>query len=172
MIVVDSDSGVEWGRERDWSGVAARAGRAAVAHSRFAALVSCEVGVEVSVKFATDLEVQSLNARYRDRDVPTNVLSFPMMDAGLLAALTEAESGEVLLGDVVLAHGVCMREADEREIAIEAHASHLVVHGVLHLLGYDHEQGEAEAEAMEKVERAALASIGIADPYEVETLHH
>jgi probable rRNA maturation factor len=82
-----------------------------------------------------------------------------------------ADSGEILLGDVVLAHGICAKEAHERHIAVDAHASHLVVHGVLHLLGYDHEQGDAAAEAMEQVERDALASIGIADPYEVRELH-
>ena len=81
------------------------------------------------------------------------------------AGLANSDDGEVLLGDIVLAHGVCAREAEEKAIAIDAHAAHLIVHGTLHLLGYDHEQGEAEAEAMETLERAALAALGIADPY-------
>jgi probable rRNA maturation factor len=76
-----------------------------------------------------------------------------------------ATDGEALLGDIVLAYGICAREAAEKGIAVEAHAAHLLVHGALHLLGYDHEQGEAEAEEMESAERAALARIGIADPY-------
>ena len=70
-----------------------------------------------------------------------------------------------LLGDIVLAQGVCAREAAEKGVAVEDHATHLIVHGTLHLLGYDHETGDAEAEAMEAIERQALASLGIADPY-------
>jgi probable rRNA maturation factor len=68
----------------------------------------------------------------------------------------------------VLASGVCAREAEEKGVPVRDHAAHLVVHGTLHLLGYDHEQGEREAEAMEQVEREALASLGIADPYPAE----
>jgi probable rRNA maturation factor len=73
----------------------------------------------------------------------------------------------VLLGDVVLAHGVCAAEAADKGVAVETHAAHLIVHGTLHLLGYDHDTGEADAERMEHVEREALAAIGIADPYAV-----
>ena len=65
----------------------------------------------------------------------------------------------------MLAQGVCTREAAERGIAVETHATHLIVHGMLHLLGYDHELGEEEAEEMEDIERQALAALGIADPY-------
>jgi len=71
------------------------------------------------------------------------------------------------LGDIVLAHGVCDREAREKHASVEDHATHLIVHGTMHLLGYDHEQGEAEAEAMEEIERVALAALGIDDPYAV-----
>jgi len=172
MILVAADWNDEWDAERDWGELTERASHAAVTHSRYDALIANGVSVEVSVKFTSDAAIQALNAAYRGRDAATNVLSFPMLEAELLAALAKAGSGEVLLGDVVLAHGTCAREAGERAITIEAHASHLVVHGVLHLLGYDHEQGEAEAEMMEQVERAALASIGIADPYEIEELQH
>jgi len=72
-----------------------------------------------------------------------------------------------LLGDIVLAHGVTAREAGEKGVTLEEHATHLIVHGTLHLLGLDHELGEAEAEAMEETERAALATLGISDPYAV-----
>jgi probable rRNA maturation factor len=85
----------------------------------------------------------------------------------LLAALAGADGGEILLGDLVLANGVCAREAAAKQIAIETHAAHLVVHGVLHLLGYDHESGDEDAEAMEALEQQALAAIGVADPYAV-----
>jgi probable rRNA maturation factor len=95
-----------------------------------------------------------------------------MIDGDLLHSIGRADGGEVLLGDIVLAHGVCSREAAEKGISVEAHVAHLVVHGALHLLGYDHETREEDAEAMEAVERRALAAICIADPYatsEVQT---
>ena len=118
--------------------------------------------VEVSVKFTSDAEVRALNAAWRGKDKPTNVLSFPMVEEEDLDA-----PSETLLGDVVLAQGVCAAEAEDRKVAAESHAAHLVVHGTLHLLGYDHETSEADAEQMEEIERRALASIGIADPYQV-----
>src|SRR3954452_10037385 len=92
-----------------------------------------------------------------------------MFEADLLPSLASVDGGELLLGDVVLAQGVCAREAEAKGVALADHAAHLVVHGTLHLLGYDHEQGEAEAVAMEEVEREALAAPGIADPYEVHS---
>lgn len=156
MIGVETDTSEEWDGRTDWSALARSAVHAAVAHSRHAGLSDSEV----SVKFTSDAEVRALNAAWRHKDKPTNVLSFPMAEESELA-------GAQLLGDVVLAHGVCAAEAAEKRVAIEMHAAHLVVHGTLHLLGYDHEKGEAEAEAMEEVERRALASLGIADPYHV-----
>jgi len=88
-----------------------------------------------------------------------------MVQADLLETVTQnSDDGEVLLGDIVLAHGVCAAEAAERGIAIETHATHLIVHGTLHLLGYDHID-DADAEKMEAIEVDALASLGIADPY-------
>jgi probable rRNA maturation factor len=137
----------------------------ASAHGDIATL---PVMVEVSVRYTSDDEVQTLNRNYRHKDKPTNVLSFPMVQPDLLDGLNAGDDdGETLLGDIVLAHDVTMREAAEKNVTIEAHATHLIVHGTLHLLGYDHEQGEAEAEAMEEIERAALASLGISDPYAI-----
>ena len=115
--------------------------------------VDSALTVEVSVKFTDDDEVKALNAAYRNKDKPTNVLSFPMFEAGAARSDLAADGGEVLLGDIVLAHGVCAAEAAEKGVAIETHATHLVVHGTLHLLGYDHETGDDDAEAMEAVER-------------------
>lgn len=165
MIRVDSDVAAEWGA-RGWPALAERSARAAVAHSAYAALVDSRLAVEVSVKFTGDSEVQALNAAYRNRNQPTNVLSFPMQDAELLRPLASADNGEILLGDVVLAHGVCASEAADRRISLEEHAAHLVAHGVLHLLGYDHDY-DVRADEMETVEREALASIGVADPYAI-----
>ena len=165
MILVEADAGEEWDSRIDWMALAERAVRSAVASSRHSGLNGSELVVEVSVRFTDDDEVKALNAGYRGKEKPTNVLSFPMIDGDLLQSIGNADGGEVLLGDIVLAHGVCAREAADKNLAVETHATHLVVHGTLHLLGYDHETGEAEAEAMETIERHALATLGIADPY-------
>jgi probable rRNA maturation factor len=164
MIVVETDAG-DWPATTDWAALAERAVRAAVAHSPERALIAGAVAVEVSVKFTSDAEVQQLNRDYRQKDKPTNVLSFPMVQADLLDAVDQnSDDGEVLLGDIVLAHGVCVAEAAEKAITVEAHATHLVVHGTYHLLGYDH-MNDGDAEQMEQAEREALAALGIADPY-------
>lgn len=153
-ILVESDVSEDWDSRTDWPALAERAVLAAVAQSGWPGLAD----TEVSVKFTSDAEVRALNAAWRGKDKATNVLSFPM---------AETPENAPMLGDVVLAAGVCAREAAERKVAVETHATHLVVHGTLHLLGYDHEQGDDEAEAMEEIERKALATLGIADPYAV-----
>ena len=156
MIGVETDVSGEWDSRIDWPALARSAVHAAVAHSRHPGLSDSEV----SVKFTSDAEVRGLNAQWRGKDKPTNVLSFPMAEE---SALADAQ----LLGDIVLAQGICAAEAADKGVPIETHAAHLVVHGTLHLLGYDHETSDADAEEMEAAERRALASIGIADPYHV-----
>jgi probable rRNA maturation factor len=94
------------------------------------------------------------------------VLSFPMVQRDLLIGLANSDDGEALLGDIVLASGVVIAEAAERAVPVAEHAAHLVVHGTLHLLGYDHETDD-EAERMETLERAACAALGYGDPYAV-----
>ena len=155
-IAVESDVSDEWDSSTDWAALARRAVHAAVAQSRHRELRDSEV----SVKFTSDEEVRALNSNWRGKDKATNVLSFPMAGESDLA-------GAPLLGDIVLAHGVCAAEAAAKSVPIATHAAHLLVHGALHLLGYDHETGEADAEEMEEIERRALAAIGIADPYQV-----
>ncbi len=167
MILVEADAGEEWDSRTDWEDLARRAVLTAVRSSSHARLVESALAIEVSVKFTSDDEVTSLNAAWRGKDKPTNVLSFPMMDLAVLQSLPSAEGGEVLLGDIVLAHGVCAGEAADKGIPFETHAAHLVVHGTLHLLGYDHETSDEDADEMEAVEREALAAIGISDPYAV-----
>ena len=107
----------------------------------------------VTILLTDDETVRDLNARFRGRDAPTNVLSFPA-----------PRNPEFHLGDLALAFGVCAREAAEQAKPLGHHLQHLTVHGVLHLLGYDH-IGDDEAEAMEGLERAVLAGLGIPDPY-------
>ncbi len=165
MIRVESDSSGEWDSSRPWGEIAERSVKAAVGASSHAALVDSPIAVEISVKLTDDAEVRALNASFRGKDKATNVLSFPMLDSDLLGPLAETDGGEVLLGDIVLAHGVCAAEARDKGVSVEDHAAHLIVHGTLHLLGYDHETGDSDAEAMERLEREALGAIGIADPY-------
>jgi probable rRNA maturation factor len=117
-----------------------------------------------SVLFTSDDEVHALNREWRDRDKPTNVLSFPMLDRGELAGLA-LDGPPVMLGDITLAHATCAREAAEKCVSLEAHAAHLIVHGLLHLAGHDHVDSDAEAEEMEALETAILAKLGISDPY-------
>ena len=163
MITVEADADEVWDSSTDWSSLARRGVLAAVAASRFAELAQATLAIEVSVRFTTDDEVRALNASWRSKDKPTNVLSFPMVEPDDLDDLPE--DGEALLGDIVLAHGVCAAEAADKGVSVAVHATHLIVHGMLHLLGYDHETGDEDAEAMEAIERNALASLGIADPY-------
>lgn len=167
MIEVEADVGGGWGEGVDWAALAKRAVETAIAHSPQRELAAKRVTVEVSVKFTDDGEVHALNRQYRGKDKPTNVLSFPMVQPDLLEDLTNSDDGEALLGDIVLAWGVCEAEAAAKGANVTAHAAHLIVHGTYHLLGYDHE-GEIQAEEMESLEREALAAMGIDDPYRVD----
>ncbi|QDH34459.1 rRNA maturation RNase YbeY [Porphyrobacter sp. YT40] len=117
-----------------------------------------------SVLFTSDAEVHVLNREWRKRDKPTNVLSFPMLERTDLESLAP-EGPPEMLGDIALAHETCAREAAEKGITLEAHAAHLIVHGLLHLAGHDHVDSDEQAEAMEALETAILAKLGIADPY-------
>jgi probable rRNA maturation factor len=168
MILVEADSSDEWDSSTDWAQLAKAAVRAAVAESEVPGLLENGLVAEVSVRFTGDDETKALNAAWRGKDKATNVLSFPMVEPEQLTPLARADGGEALLGDIVLAHGVCAAEAAGKGIGVCTHAAHLVVHGMLHLLGCDHERGEAEAGAMETAERLALARLGIADPYEIQ----
>ena len=114
---------------------------------------------DVTILLADDATVRDLNARFRGKDASTNVLSFPA-----------PETARPHLGDIALAHGACAREAVEQGKLLADHLSHLVVHGVLHLLGYDH-QADAPAEVMEAMERDILLKLGVADPYRQDPVH-
>lgn len=112
-------------------------------------------GCEVSVTFCDDDEIRELNAQWRDKDKATNVLSFPT--PGPLEA-------RPLLGDIVIAFETVAREAAEQEKTLRDHTAHMIIHGFLHLIGYDHETA-AEAEAMEGLERRIASRLGLRDPY-------
>ena len=113
---------------------------------------------ELSIVFSDDAHIQTLNAEWRGKDKPTNVLSFPAF------SFAKGHPLPPMLGDIVLAAETVAREAALEEKPLANHITHLVIHGLLHLLGHDHET-DAEAEEMEAIERAALARLAIPDPY-------
>lgn len=123
--------------------------------------------LETSLLFTSNEEVHALNKEWRERDKPTNVLSFPMMERSELLALAPDGPPE-MLGDLALAHETCVREAAEKGISADHHTAHLIVHGLLHLAGYDHETSDDDAEKMEALEVQILAKLGIPDPYSVD----
>ena len=155
------DVDIEDWPEGDWEALAARAVEAAA--SIEPALANPRL--VASLLFTSDAEVHVLNREWRERDKPTNVLSFPMLERVDLVHLDPDEGPPEMLGDIALAHETCAREAAEKGIALDTHATHLIVHGMLHLAGHDHVDNDAQAEAMEALEIAALAKLGIADPY-------
>jgi len=110
---------------------------------------------ELTVRFSSDAEVRALNSEFRGKDTPTNVLSFPVVDG---------PGDDAGLGDIILARETVVREAEEQGKTVADHTSHLILHGILHLLGYDHDTDE-DAEEMEAMERDVLAALGIRDPY-------
>ena len=163
MLEIDIESDEEWDSSTDWPLLVRKAAEAAVAESAFPQLAESGRAVELSVRLTSDEDVRALNAHWRGKDKPTNVLSFPMSEQYELEQADE-DGPELMLGDIVLARGVCEREASEKKIPFERHALHLLVHGTLHLLGYDHGDDRDAAE-MESREVRALARLGIDDPY-------
>jgi probable rRNA maturation factor len=164
MIEIAIEADEEWDSSRSWGELVRNAAEAAIAESAFPQLAIAERSVEISVRLTGDEEVRALNAEWRGKDKPTNVLSFPMLESGDLHKAKVA-GPELLLGDIILAHGVCEAEAVEKGVTFEDHAAHLLVHGTLHLLGYDHHEDD-EAADMEAREARALNRLGIANPYE------
>ena len=164
LIVETAVAAGDWDAGVDWEVLAADACAAALAASSHGGLADAANVVEVSVRLSDNAEVQALNRDYRHKDKPTNVLSFPMVPSDLLDALANSDDGEVLLGDIVLAAETVQAEAADKNVTVAAHVKHLIVHGLLHLLGYDHED-EGQAEHMEALETTALVALGVADPY-------
>ena len=146
MIDIDLEDAAWTGALADAEALVRRAAEATLASEG-------AVGEGLSLLLTDDETIAELNRRFRQQDRPTNVLSFPA-----------PQNPERFLGDVALAYGVCAREAQEQGKPLAHHLQHLVAHGVLHLLGYDHET-DAQADEMEGLERAVLAGLGVPDPY-------
>jgi probable rRNA maturation factor len=139
------------------AGPVRRLAREAIAAAAEEAGVRLSGGAEMTVHLVDDARIHELNKQWRAKDAPTNVLSFPAAAPG---GVSEAR----LLGDVFVALETVRREAEAEGKSLADHFRHLVAHGFLHLIGFDHETGE-EAEAMERIEIRALARLGVADPY-------
>jgi probable rRNA maturation factor len=161
----------------DWETAAAdverltdAAARAAFEAAEKPEILGGDTPVEMSLVLADDALVQTLNRDYRDKDKPTNVLSFALLDdlddtdEDADDVLAREEGMPILIGDVILAFETVQREALEQGKSFGDHLTHLVIHGVLHLLGYDH-QSDPDADRMERLETSILARLGIADPY-------
>jgi probable rRNA maturation factor len=116
---------------------------------------------ELAVMLTDDLGIRTLNANWRGIDKPTNVLSFPALQP---EAPRKADDPPLMLGDIAIAYETMCKEASDEQKPFDHHLSHLAVHGFLHLIGYDHET-DADADAMEALEQAILAQLGIPDPY-------
>lgn len=144
----------EWPAKRTLSALARKAVTAALAEAGADGQPS-----ELSIVFTDDANIRTLNAGWRGKDKPTNVLSFPAFPV-----TRGSRDLPPMLGDIVLAFETVAKEASLEEKPFEHHLSHLLVHGMLHLLGYDHESDD-EAEEMEELERRALARLAIGDPY-------
>lgn len=115
--------------------------------------------VELSLVFTDDEAIREINAEWRDKDKPTNVLSFPAFP------VTPGAMPGPMLGDIVIARETVAREAGELDKSFDDHLTHLLVHGFLHLLGYDHIEND-DAEVMERLETRILATLGLSDPYQ------
>ena len=141
--------------------LARRAAAAALAGARLPSHLDGRV-LELGLRLSDDAELRTLNRDYRHRDKPTNVLAFALLDEAV-----PASAAPVLLGDVVVSRETMLAEARSRSKPAADHLSHLVVHGVLHLVGYDH-QAAGEADIMEAREIAILAQLGVPDPYALD----
>jgi probable rRNA maturation factor len=170
MLEVELDQSDDWNGDQDWQVIADAAVKAAFAVSSHGDLATAPFTLSLSISLSTNAEVQTLNAQWRGKDKPTNVLSFPMLEPSELDALAKTDDGEVLLGDMILAFETCHAEAKEKTIPLADHVTHLIAHGTLHLLGLDHID-DIQAEHMEALEVKALASLGLANPYSDEITH-
>lgn len=143
----------DWQDEGQTETIIKNASHATMVHLGFA---DCET--ELSVLLTDDAHMADINGQWRNKQQPTNVLSFPAL------ALAPGDSPGPMLGDIVLAHETIDREAKSAAKSVKKHLFHLTVHGLLHLCGYDHEM-DSDAEIMEDLEKAILDANGIADPY-------
>jgi len=164
MIEIDLDIG-DWDKQVNWHMLCEKSIYSIIENSSYSDITHSSYKFSISITLSSNDHVCTLNKQYRGKDKPTNILSFPMIEPKILENINAINTPESLLGDLVLSHEICKEEAKDKEIAIEAHFQHLIAHGMLHLLGYDHIEDE-DAEIMQNIEINALNEINIDNPYE------
>ncbi|MBM1222224.1 rRNA maturation RNase YbeY [Ponticoccus sp. SC2-23] len=153
--------------EQLWSAAGIETIAATAADAVAAHLNLRQSGLEISLLACNDARIADLNSDFRGKAVPTNVLSWPSEDRSAEVAGAQPHAPvDPELGDIAIAYQTCLREADAGGRTLTDHATHLVVHGILHLLGYDHER-DADATLMEGIETEILGKLGIEDPYAI-----
>ncbi|AGF74045.1 hypothetical protein BAnh1_01530 [Bartonella australis AUST/NH1] len=154
MIIIDiTIQSAKWGSKGVLYDISEKVLTATMQHFSFNKVTS-----ELSLLFTDDERMAQINARWRDKNKPTNVLSFPAFP------LKAGQRPGPMLGDIIIARETVMREAEKEGKSFRDHLTHMIVHGVLHLLGYDHETND-EADQMEELEREILRKLSIKDPY-------
>ena len=148
MIAIESDFTPSWADKNNWSILIESAARSAISMSDFHSFINTDALFSISVQLSDDDEVQTLNRDFRGKNKPTNVLSFPMLEPAALKQIISdmpapIDGPETMLGDIILAHETCAREAADKAISVADHAAHLIVHGTLHLLGHDHQDNKS-----------------------------
>ncbi len=174
MIDVDIDTSPIWGDSQDWKDIAQNAVHAAIEYSAYKKFSEDKKTISISIKLSDNDEINALNKQYRNKDKPTNILSFPLIETQELDTLYNHQNStnpnniaipEILLGDLILAYSICRDEANSKSISLADHFTHLIIHGVLHLIGYDHII-DNDANVMQSIEIKALKKLGLDDPYE------
>ncbi len=165
MIEIDLDINPIWQSDIHWFDLSKKSIDEAVKLSDYSFLHEINNNVSISISLSNNDIIHTLNNAYRSKDKPTNILSFPMVERADLGDLIEHPIPEILLGDIILSYDICHAEAKEKGILITHHYQHLIVHGILHLLGYNH-IADDDAEKMQSIEILALKNMGIENPYE------
>lgn len=165
MIEIDLIKGQDWADEDHWHNLSMQSILSAIKHSDYKYLMELDHNISISISLSDNDEVHALNHHYRQKDKPTNILSFPMLERAELANIANSEIPEIMLGDLILSYQICVQEAQTKKISLSDHFQHLIVHGILHLLGYDHIE-EEDAETMQSIEICAMHYMGIDNPYE------
>lgn len=165
MIEIDIIIGADWDGNIDWYGLSEQSVATAIKYSNYNEIIDIDHIVSISISLSNNDEVHSLNHQYRGKDKPTNILSFPMLHKDELANINQNIIPEILLGDLILSYQICHNEAQEKNIRLTDHFQHLIIHGILHLLGYNHIEDD-DAEKMQSIEIYGLNILGIDNPYE------
>lgn len=165
MITFDLNIGGAWDNKIDWKTLTKDAAIESIKNSEYNTLLNTHKNVSIDITLSNNEQIHALNKEYRGKDKPTNILSFPMLSYPELQAIEDYPIPEILLGDLILSYEICIQEASEKNISIENHYQHLIIHGILHLLGYDHIE-DKDADIMQALEIKALDDMGIDNPYE------